>query len=92
MCRAPAGSHSWSSVTAVNQSSAYNKCSAMYTEADKLIAGVCASAYTVRSQSNDRGSCPYPNPTNSAVTCGFLRVQVENGSGQRHGLRGVGYY
>lgn len=90
-CYAPKGDHSWSSSTAVNQANPYPKCSKLQA-AGALISRVCGYGYTIRAQSNDRGFCPYPNPTSSTSQCGRIGAYVGNDTDTRQGLRGVGYY
>lgn len=91
-CDSPAGAHSWSSSTAVNTANAYPKCSKLEA-AGALISRICGYGYTIRAESNDRGLCPYPNPSGGPLGgCGYIYASVGNDTSVYHGLRGVGYY
>jgi len=82
---------SWGSVTAVNQADAYPKCAAISSESAGYgdFARTCGYGYTVRTQVDATGICPYPN--NASGACSRASARVGNDTSVRHGLRGVGY-
>jgi hypothetical protein len=85
--------HSWGSSTAVNTADAYNKCAFLFNSwYGEFVAGACASATTVRVNSDQHGICPYPNIGTGTMCQDYLYAWVENNTSVHHGLRGVGYY